>query len=44
VSNLVAIAYDDEATANGGHVLQTSLSDDREQDLQAALDRRGAAV
>jgi uncharacterized membrane protein len=28
----------------GGHVLQTSLSDEREAELQAALDRRGATV
>jgi uncharacterized membrane protein len=26
----------------GGHVLQTSLSNEREAELQAALDRRGA--
>ena len=33
-----------EISKFGGHVIQSSLSDEQEHALQEALDRRGAAV
>ena len=44
MSNLVAIAYEDEATAKEvmSGLARTSLSNEQEADLQSALDRRGA--